>query len=158
MSAIKKVIIHCSDTPNGRANTAEDILLWHTGAKADGHRGWKHAGYHKVIEVDGQVKDLVPLDDDGFIEPWEIANGARSYNHEAIHICLIGRDKFTRAQWDALHKLTGELGFIHPNVTLHGHNEFAEKECPGFYVPQWINYPLAVERLHLFDDADGEAS
>ena len=152
MAKITKLIIHCSDTPNGRANTAEDILLWHTGSKADGHRGWKHAGYHKVIEIDGQVKDLVPLDDDAFIEPWEIANGARGHNQSSIHICLIGKDAFTRAQWDALHKLTAEIGFIHPDITLHGHNEFnQDKDCPGFEVFQWMTEPRRIEAAHLFE-------
>ena len=151
MAKIDKLIIHCSDTPNGRPNTAEDILLWHTGSKADGHRGWKHAGYHKVIEIGGQVKDLVPLDDDAFIEPWEIANGARGHNQSSIHICLIGKDAFTRAQWDALHKLIAEIGFIHPDITLHGHNEFADKDCPGFEVFQWMTEPRRIEASHLFE-------
>ncbi|MDQ7003243.1 MAG: N-acetylmuramoyl-L-alanine amidase [Ghiorsea sp.] len=151
MSKITQIILHCSDTPNGRPNTAEDIRLWHTGKKEDGHRGWKHAGYHKVIETDGQVKDLVPLDDDAFIQPWEVANGAFGHNQYAIHICLIGRDAFSRAQWDALHKLNAELSFIHPDATLHGHNEFSDKACPGFDVSHWMIVPSRIEAEHLFE-------
>jgi len=149
MAKITKLIVHCSDTPNGRPNTAADILYWHTGPVSEGQRGWKSAGYHYVIEVGGNVEPLVPLDDDAFIEPWEIANGAHGHNHESIHICLIGKDKFTREQWDALHRLTSDIGFKHPDITLHGHNEFSSKACPGFNVGAWINYPLTVERDHL---------
>lgn len=151
MAKITKLIIHCSDTPNGRANTAEDILLWHTGAKADGYRGWKHAGYHKVIEIDGAVKDLVPLNDDAFIEPWEIANGARGHNSASIHVCMIGTNAFTREQWDALHQLTADIKLIHPHITIHGHNEFSNKECPGFKVFKWVTDTHWTEATHLWE-------
>ena len=152
MSRIEQIIIHCSDSPNGRDDRAEDILLWHTGPKSEGHRGWKHAGYHYVIELDGKVATLVPLDDDEFIEPWEIANGARGHNQNSIHICMIGTDKFTSAQWDALHHLTADLGLRYPDVTVQGHREFApHKTCPGFAVTSWLLDPVRVQKNHLLE-------
>jgi len=151
MAKITKLIIHCSDTPNGRADTAEDILHWHTDPKPQGH-GWKHAGYHKVIEIDGAVKDLVPLNDDSFIEPWEIANGARGHNSDSIHICMIGRDAFTQLQWDALDQQLVKLGVLHPAITVHGHREFnAAKSCPGFDVSQWLTEPVRIQQVHLWE-------
>ena len=44
-----KIVIHCSDTPNGRPNTAADIHQWHLA------RGWSGVGYHYGICVDGKV-------------------------------------------------------------------------------------------------------
>ncbi|RMF14193.1 MAG: lysozyme [Candidatus Dadabacteria bacterium] len=156
MREINRIIVHCAATPNGQVFTAEDVLHWHTDPKPRG-RGWKHAGYHFVIELDGKASPLVALDDDRFIEPWEIANGAKGYNQDSVHVCLIGTDRFTEAQWDTLHRLVADLGLRFPGATVHGHREFnPHKICPGFDVSLWLTEPARIEREHLLDSVEDD--
>lgn len=117
------VIIHCSDTPNGKDYRATDIHRWHK------ERGFDGIGYHYVICVDGTIEKGRP----GY---WEGAH-CRGHN-EKIGICLIGRDRFTIPQKVSLraflHKLDkkGKLG------NLKGHYQYDNKKtCPNFDVEMW---------------------
>ena len=126
---IKEIIIHCSDTPEGKDFTVADIRAWH---KA---RNFSDIGYHYVIYRDGSIhlgRDI------------NIA-GAHCTNHNAISIgiCYIGgreagstrpKDTRTEAQKKALLKLLKDLKKLYPNATIHGHKEFANKACPCFEV------------------------
>ncbi len=126
---IKEIIIHCSDTPEGKDFTVADIRAWH---KA---RNFSDIGYHYVIYRDGSVhlgRDI------------NIA-GAHCTNHNTISIgiCYIGgreagstrpKDTRTEAQKKALLKLLKDLKKLYPNATIHGHKEFANKACPCFEV------------------------
>ena len=126
---IKEIIIHCSDTPEGKDFTVADIRAWH---KA---RNFSDIGYHYVIYRDGSVhlgRDI------------NIA-GAHCTNHNVISIgiCYIGgreagstrpKDTRTEAQKKALLKLLKDLKKLYPNATIHGHKEFANKACPCFEV------------------------
>ncbi len=126
---IKEIIIHCSDTPEGKDFTVADIRAWH---KA---RNFSDIGYHYVIYRDGSVhlgRDI------------NIA-GAHCTNHNTISIgiCYIGgreagstrpKDTRTNAQKKALLKLLKDLKKLYPNATIHGHKEFANKACPCFEV------------------------
>lgn len=126
---IKEIIIHCSDTPEGKDFTVADIRAWH---KA---RNFSDIGYHYVIYRDGSVhlgRDI------------NIA-GAHCTNHNTISIgiCYIGgreagstrpKDTRTDAQKKALLKLLKDLKKLYPNATIHGHKEFANKACPCFEV------------------------
>jgi len=146
----ENIIIHCSDSPNGRDVRASDILAWHTDPKPKG-RGWHTAGYHYVICIDGEVEPLVHRNDDAYTDGWEIANGARGHNHNSIHICMIGDDRFTQNQWDALHQLLAKLGLQCPGATVHGHHEFnPAKTCPNFDVAQWLTEPVRIQQAHLY--------
>ena len=121
---IKKLIIHCSESPNGRPDTAEDIHLWHI------QRGWSGIGYHYVICVDGAIQSGRP-------EYWEGAH-CSGHNQDSLGICLIGTDEFSEAQWLALkHVITG-IKSRYPDITIHGHREFSSKLCPGFDVKAWL--------------------
>ena len=127
MRKISKIIIHCSATPSGRAVTINEIDAWHK------QRGFACIGYHYVIGVNGEI--------------WkgrdEQRIGAHCLNHNkhSIGICYIGglsskdytpKDTRTDMQKAALIKLLRELKVKYPNATIHGHNEFAAKECPCF--------------------------
>lgn len=150
MYQVEKICIHCSESPNGRPDNAEDIHRWHT-AKPPIGRGWRVAGYHFVNPVSGEIEELVRIDADQFIDPWEIANGARGHNHNTIHICMVGTDKFTGAQWNALHWLLAKLIEQFPGAIICGHNELNPgKTCPGFDVQEWLAAPAAVEAAHLY--------
>jgi len=121
---IKEIIIHCSATPNGREDTAEDIHRWHLA------RGWDGIGYHYVIEVKGKLVKGRP-------DYWK-GSHAKGHNSNSIGICLIGTDEYNLDQWSILDNLLRKLLVNHPNAKIIGHNEISNKTCPGFDVQWWL--------------------
>lgn len=144
LSQITTLVIHCSDSPNGRANTIEDIDQWHK------ERGFKRdlsiapqwqphltaVGYHFVIELDGAVRPGRPLHESGA--------HVSGRNHDSIGICLIGRDQFTHEQWESLRTLVQSLSHPSDQIGLNiraicGHRDlFSGKTCPNFDVADWL--------------------
>ena len=111
-----EVIVHCSDTPNGRDDSAADIHSWH---KA---KGWDGIGYHRVIRIDGTIEHGRPT-------YWAGAH-CRGHNQK-VGICLIGRDKFTKEQRTALLDELYTLGA----TSVKGHYQLdSGKTCPNFDV------------------------
>lgn len=134
MREIKKIIIHCSATPEGRHVTVDDIRRWHTKPVSKGGRGWSDIGYHYVIYLDGTVHPGRPVEKTG-------AHCA-GQNANSIGICYVGgldangkaKDTRTGEQKTALRLLVATLKRKYPGVTVHGHREFAAKACPCFDV------------------------
>ena len=128
MRKINKIILHCSATMMGKNFTAKDIDQWHR------RQGFQMIGYHYVILLDGTVEIGRPLE----------IPGAHTYGHNAdsIGICYIGGldeegnscDTRTKAQRIAMKKLIDNLLVRYANATVHGHREFANKECPCFKI------------------------
>lgn len=131
---IKRLIIHCSATPDGEDYTTEQIRQMHL------KRSFSDIGYHYVIYRDGTIckgRD-------------EKISGAHTagYNSSSIGLCYIGgcaprseenwmrkgRDTRTMKQKESLLKLLRELKKKYPAATIHGHREFAAKACPCFDV------------------------
>lgn len=131
MRTIDKIIIHCSDTPEGRAVTVDEIRRWHK------ERGFSDIGYHYVIMLDGSVCDGRALEQAGA--------HCKGQNAHSIGICYVGgcdlnrrpKDTRTDAQKTAMAGLIRELKRRFPTATIHGHNEFANKACPSFDVQKW---------------------
>ena len=121
---INKIVIHCSDSPNGREDTAEDIHRWHK------ERKWDGIGYHYVIERKGKLANGRP-------EYWQGAH-ASGHNKNSLGVCLIGTDKFTIEQWSILENLVRKLLIKYPSSKIIGHNEVSDKTCPGFDVQKWL--------------------
>lgn len=140
MRKITEIIIHCSATPEGRHVTVEDIDKWHK------ERGFKGIGYHYVIYLDGSIHK-------GRNESMQGAHCAL-HNACSIGICYIGgcvkegkrlisKDTRTPEQKEALLELLKELKAKYPHATIHGHREFATKDCPCFDVVKeygWIGF------------------
>lgn len=122
---VRYIVVHCSDTPNGRPHNAADIDRWHK------ERGWAGIGYHFVILLDGTVESGRPLDTPGA--------HVRGYNDESIGICLIGRDEFTNAQMRSLEGLVIAMKSNHRQADVVGHYDLdsAGKTCPNFNVMEW---------------------
>ncbi len=129
MRKITKIIVHCSATPEGRDYTVADIDRWHRA------KGWAGIGYHFVIYRDGSVHTGRPVEKQGA--------HCKGHNPNSIGICYIGgcardgktsKDTRTPAQRTALRELIGSLRAKYPNATIHGHYEFANKDCPCFDV------------------------
>jgi N-acetylmuramoyl-L-alanine amidase len=133
----KRIIIHCSATRpewmrgQGVASKREVIRGWHVN-----DRRWSDIGYHRIIDRDGEVADGRQIDLQGA--------HTRGQNADSVAVCLIGghgasaddapEDHFTAAQLRALVREVGDLREKYPGATVHGHNEFANKGCPGFRV------------------------
>ena len=128
MRTITKIILHCSATKEGKNFSAADIDRWHR------EQGYAMIGYHYVILLDGIVEPGRPLE----------LQGAHTYGHNAdsIGICYIGgldhngcpADTRTPEQHRAMTELINKLLQRFPDATVHGHREFANKDCPCFEV------------------------
>lgn len=127
MRTIDKIIIHCSDTPEGRNVTVADIDAWHR------QRNFRCIGYHFVIYLDGSVHNGRPIQ--------EIGAHCLGQNNHSIGICYVGgrdkqmkafKDTRTDAQKASLVQLITELRKQFPNAKVYGHKDFANKACPCF--------------------------
>ena len=58
MAQLKRLVLHCTATPEGREVSAADIRHWHTDPVSKGGRGWKQVGYTDMIHLDGKVERL----------------------------------------------------------------------------------------------------
>ena len=132
---IRKIIIHCTATPEGRPTTVADVTKWHK------ERGFYTIGYHYLIGLNGEIWKGRDIE--------EIGAHCFGQNAESIGICYVGgvdRDKFTpkdtrtEAQKSALNKLVSELKAKYPTATIHGHREYENKACPCFDVKK--EFPL----------------
>jgi hypothetical protein len=153
LSAIKRIVIHCADTPNGDPRyNATDIDRWHA------ENGWyrvpgmgphqpQHIGYHYVIEVDGNVAPGRTLE--------EVGAHCRGANADSIGICMVGQDAFTLAQWAHLRGLVeGTWIKAGKGLTVHGHRDLLRpgdkpKTCPGFDVQAWLAGGMAPLDGHV---------
>lgn len=160
---ISLIVIHSADTPNGKPYTVADIDKWH---REKGYcRQWKyqqdfnpelgHIGYHYVIYVDGSISS-------GRSE-WEIGAHVKGFNSRSIGICMIGRDKFSLAQWEALQALVTMLEDKYETESIKGHRDFSpdkdgdgviepsewSKTCPGFDVSAWVAGGMKPVKGHI---------
>lgn len=127
---INKIIIHCSATVEGKDYTVADIKKWHLA------KGYSDVGYHYIIYRDGSVNIGRNVN--------IIGAHCQGYNSNSIGICYIGgldkngksKDTRTEQQKKSLVELLKKLKSLYPNATIHGHNEFAKKDCPCFNVKQ----------------------
>ena len=132
MRKINKIIIHCTATPEGREHNVADIRRWHL------KRGFSDIGYHYLIHIDGKIEVGRPLH--------RIGAHTSGENTGSIGIAYTGgmdkdmkkaKDTRTQAQKDSLVKLLHELIYkYNKDMTIHGHNEFANKACPSFNVQE----------------------
>lgn len=127
MRDIDKIIIHCSATPEGVHFDASRIDKWHR------DRGWSGIGYHYVILLDGTIEYGRDIKKTGA--------HTQGHNTGSIGICYIGgmdknmdnaKDTRTDAQKESLLLLLKTLKKLHPQATIHGHNNFSSKKCPSF--------------------------
>lgn len=124
MSQIRYLVVHCADTPDDRNHTAEDIHRWHL------ERGWSGIGYHAVITRDGQIQTGRP-------DYWQGAH-VNGHNAHSLGVCLIGRNKFTNAQFDALAYWISDKLAHYPGAQVVGHCDLdPKKTCPNFNVKGW---------------------
>ena len=145
MGKLKRLVIHCTATPVDRVVTAEDIIHWHTDPKPKGN-GWKKVGYSDIIHLDGFIERLSDYNEDDFVDPWEITNGAYGYNSSSRHVVYVGGvkngrpfDTRTPAQILALEFYVKRFLLLHPETEIMAHyNLNPGKDCPCFNVEAWM--------------------
>ena len=131
MRKITEIIVHCSATKEGRRFCAADIDRWHK------QRGWDGCGYHFVVLLDGTVEIGRPLS--------KVGAHTIGHNSQSIGICYIGgldadgkpADTRTDAQRSSMRALIAAIKAVRPDITIHGHREFAAKACPCFDVDEY---------------------
>lgn len=125
---IDKVIVHCTDTPEGREVTVDQVRSWHVK-----DHGFADIGYHYLIGLDGTVHEGRPLD--------KVGAHCLGQNTGSVGICYVGgrgkdgraTDTRTPSQRNALRSLVGYFKEKY-GCTVHGHYEFAAKACPCFKI------------------------
>lgn len=130
----KKIILHCSATPEGKNFTVDDIHKWHL------QRGFNMIGYHFVIYNDGSINQGRNFD--------SIGAHCTNHNNDSIGICYIGglskdgktaKDTRNDLQKQSLYKLVEYL-LDEYNLSINDvycHNQFANKACPSFKIDQF---------------------
>ena len=141
MRTVNEIIVHCSATaPHWMAGTSvedkrDEIRKWHK------DKGWSDIGYHMVIDRDGEVAPGRPA--------VKIGAHTKGHNKHSVGVCLVGgfkakatdqfSDHFTPEQDATLRQIIREWQAAQPSITkVSGHNEYANKGCPGFDVTSWL--------------------
>lgn len=119
MRQIKKIIVHCSDTPDWMDNIrAIDIRGWHL------DRGWRDIGYHKVICRDGSIEDGRPDE--------MVGAHVRGHNEDSLGVCWVGRNEIKPKQKSSLLSQIEEWMKKYNINLVYGHCELnVHKTCPN---------------------------
>ena len=157
-NTIKRIIIHCAATPNGkrlgngRQTAAQRIDDMHA-RRGFARRSWhinafnphlRAIGYHYIIDTDGTLES-------GRAEG-ETGAHVKGYNTGSIGICMVGTTAFTRAQWAALTEIVRDCARRYPDAIICGHRDLSPdlngdgkitanewiKLCPGFDTAEWL--------------------
>lgn len=128
---INRIVLHCTATIDWDVDRLERYFYE--------ERGWDHPGYHIVIDTDGQRHDILPVE--------EIANGAKGFNEDSLHISYLGgvdenmepKDTRTEAQKNTLYEVVKNFQYT-LQVPVLGHRDLpdVEKACPSFDVENWL--------------------
>lgn len=147
MAKLKRLVLHCTATPEGREVSAADIRHWHCNPVSKGGRGWKQVGYTDMFHLDGKVERLVKNNEDAEVDPWEVTNGAAGFNSTSRHVVYVGgvgkdgktaKDTRTAAQKKAMEAYVKDFHRRFPGIPIVGHNQLSAKACPSFDVPKWL--------------------
>jgi hypothetical protein len=141
MRKIDEIIIHCTATrPDWWATRSlnqkvAEVKKWHTSPP----NNWADIGYHFCLDRDGKIAEGRPVEKAGA--------HTKGHNANSIGIALFGgfgssaddlfQDNFTQEQEQALRSLILQLLERYGNLKISGHNEYANKACPGFRVKEW---------------------
>lgn len=132
-SKIRKVVVHCSDSPDTRDIGAAEIRRWHV----EGN-GWRDIGYHFVVRLTGVVEKGRYENGDPFLASSEMGAHAKGHNADTLAVCRVGRTEagMPGVQRKALIALLADLCSrldLEPRDVL-GHREIAPesgKTCPN---------------------------
>lgn len=142
LDLITEIVIHCSATrPEWMAGKPSsekvaEIRRWHMSPP----NNWSDIGYHAVIDRDGTIVKGRAFN--------VVGAHVAGHNKHTLGVCLIGgfgsaaddrfSEHFTAEQDKALRKWIAETQLaLGRQVMISGHNQYANKACPGFNAPNW---------------------
>ena len=146
---VEVIMVHCLATPFGwkKDEPVEEVVnevrRWHVF-----ERGWSDIAYAAVFHFNGARGAGRDRDRDGNV--WEeIGAGAKGWNGKAVHLALNGgkhstasdsfSDHYTPEQDRALRKeIQDTRDWCGWDVPVIGHNDVANKACPGFDAKRWF--------------------
>lgn len=136
MLPIKYLTIHCTATPRGRANTAEEVTAWDI-------KRFGQPSYHWVIELDGAVRRTLQDDQKGaHVANHNTGNVGISYVGGTETMAAGGKPADTRTpeQKAALKRLVEMYKERYPGIVIRGHRDWpgVTKACPSFDVSAWL--------------------
>lgn len=141
MRPLEGIIVHCPATrpvwmaSRPLSTKIAEIRRWHMN-----DRGWSDIGYHRLIDRDGVRGNGRPIE--------RVGSHVMGHNTGTIGVCLIGGfdssaddeflQNFTIQQSNALKQEISDLRKAYGPLWVKGHNDFAQKACPGFRVAKWL--------------------
>lgn len=159
MNELQYLVIHCTATREGQNILPSTIQQWHLSKPPKG-RGWLRVGYSDLILLNGSRHQFVKHDGDKWIDRDEITNGVVGINSISRHVCYVGgcdtngkpKDTLTEKQSAMLRSIIQEVLQYAPNVLIAGHNQFANKACPSFFVPYYLDkIGIPTKNIYLKD-------
>lgn len=151
MRKIERIVVHCSAGP--ATQKAKNIVAGHLLPASKGGRGWKHPGYHYIVESDGLCVVTLPES--------EIANGAKGWNRTSIHICYTGgigkdgkpADTRTAPQTATLKRLVREIRGRYGKIPVKGHRDLSpDRNGDGRITrDEWIKSCPCFDAQELLD-------
>ena len=125
--SISEIIVHCTASREGNPLTVADIRRMHIR-----DRGWSDIGYHYVVYLDGSIHAGRDVNISGA--------HCKGHNLHSIGVVYVGgldkrgkpKDTRNAEQKAGLLKLLKDLRRLYPKATIHGHREYAAKDCPCF--------------------------
>lgn len=127
MRKIDFLVAHCTATTQD-TKVSSIVRYWKE------RLGWRNAGYHFIIDANGKVTQLQPIE--------KASNGVRGYNYNSIHVSYIGGkhvDDRTVEQKIAMEATFKALKAMFPDAKIQGHRDFprVKKSCPRFDAIKW---------------------
>lgn len=136
MLPIKYLTIHCTATPEGRDNTAEEVKRW------DIER-FGQPSYHIVIELDGDgIRHLEDDQKGAHVAKNNTGNIGISYVGGTTTLNAGAKPKDTRTDAQKARMLALVQKYIgrYPGIIIRGHRDWPNvaKACPSFDVTSWL--------------------
>lgn len=142
MGKVKRIVVHCTGEPADANRNRE----YYRHLFFDVYN-WKHWGYHVIVYQNGEWEILQPLPvptaSGAYISDASMANGAKGYNSDSLHIAYVGGlhpysykpfDTRTPEQRETLSVLISKWKIIYKVSEVVGHQDLAgvRKSCPCF--------------------------
>lgn len=139
------ITVHCSATENLKSANIEAMRQDHIV-----NRGFTDIAYHILIQPDGTPVDGRPLN--------QVGAHVEGHNAGNVGICLIGTDKFTKAQFDKLLDKVMDIQQIFdvPNDQIYTHNQWDTaikqgKTCPNISINSLLSFLLTHRYEYVKD-------
>ena len=139
---VREVVLHCAAINTGQFDGMPPLQVFATVNRWHTERGFKNGfGYHGLIMPSGVYYRGRPFT---MIGAHTIGRNAGTIGFLLIESRRIDRigtfaDWFTSAQDNVLRAILEDLRISQGIQMVSGHNDYANRLCPGFKVSEWLN-------------------